>query len=450
MTYPHLSARIFNTPLLIAPGKLDAIIAGLGPRLIGAEQLSAVPAALAPDLDPLTPAAWSSPRGELRRDEATRGRYRLIGHLAVVSVRGVLAHRMKLGANSEMVLGYEQIATDLQAAAADPDVRAILIDADSPGGEVAGAFELASAVRELNGSVPVYVMVDSMAASAMYLIAAQATEIIIAPSGYAGSIGVVMTHVDLSRAMANDGVAVTHIYAGEQKVDGTPYQPLPATVRARFQAEIDTIYGEFVAAVAAGRPDRLTPDAIRATQAGIFRAQAAVDAGLADTMQTADALITRLTKAAASRARTSFARPARSTLNPIGAKSMSEQTDAGVLLTSEPSTTAADLAAARQAGADAERTRIFAILDHAEAKAEGRRDTALVLARNPAMDAATAAAVLATLPAAAPAAAAAPVNALALQMAAMGNPPTMGGDAPADDPLLDVQASWARARGKAA
>jgi len=449
MTYPHLSARIFNTPLLIAPGKLDAIIAGLGPRLIGAEQLSAVPAALAPDLDPLTPAAWSSPRGELRRDEATRGRYRLIDTLAVVSVRGVLAHRMKLGANSEMVLGYEQIATDLAAALADPDAKAILLDLDSPGGEVAGAFELAATIRDANGSKPVHAIADSMAASAAYLIASGARSLSIAPSGYAGSIGVVMTHVDLSRAMANDGVAVTHIYAGDQKVDGTPYQPLPASVRARFQAEIDTIYGEFVAAVVAGRA-KLTPETVRATQAGIFRAQAAVDAQLADAVETADALITRLTKAAASRARTSFARPARSTLNPIGAKSMSEQTDAGVLLTSEPSTTAADLAAARQAGADAERTRIFAILDHAEAKVEGRRDTALVLARNPAMDATTAAAVLATLPAAAPAAAAAPINALALQMAAMGNPPTMGGDAPADDPLLDVQASWARARGKAA
>jgi hypothetical protein len=128
---------------------------------------------------------------------------------------------------------------------------------------------------------------------------------------------------------------------------------------------------------------------------------------------------------------------------------MSEQTDAGVILTSEPSTTAAELAAARQAGADAERTRIFAILDHADAKADGRRDTALVLARNPAMDAVTAAAVLASLPVAVPLAAA-PVNALALQMAAMGNPPTVGGDAPAEDPTLDTQASWARARGKAA
>uniref|UniRef100_UPI0025E39525 S49 family peptidase n=1 Tax=Thiocapsa sp. TaxID=2024551 RepID=UPI0025E39525 len=243
--------------------------------------------------------------------------------------------------------------------------------------------------------------------------------------------------------MANDGVAITHIFAGSQKVDGTPYQPLPAAVRDRFQSEIDTIYGEFVAAVATGRP-LLSADAVRATQAGIFRSVAAVDAGLADRIETTDSLITRL---GATRARSTVGRPARFTLTQTGDRSMSETTDAGVLLTSDPTFTPAELAAARQAGADAERIRIFAILDHAEAVS--RRDAALVMARNPAMDATTAGAVLAALPVAATPAPAQP-NALALQMAAMGNPPTIGGDTPEQDPDEDIQASWARARGLAA
>ena len=126
---------------------------------------------------------------------------------------------------------------------------------------------------------------------------------------------------------------------------------------------------------------------------------------------------------------------------------MSQTTDAGVQITSDPTYTPAELAAARQAGADAERTRIFAVLDHPEAAT--RREAAMVLARNPAMDAGTAGQVLSALPAPA-AAAPAPTNALALQMAAMGNPPTLGTDPPEQDPGEDIQASWARVRGQAA
>jgi ClpP class serine protease len=253
-----------------------------------------------------------------------------------------------------------------------------------------------------------------------------------------------MTHVDMSRALANDGLAVTHIYAGEHKVDGTPYAPLPAEVRARFQDEIDAIYAEFVRVVADHRGR--TPEAIIATQAAIFRGPAAVEAGLVDRVETADQLIQRL--AGARIGRTLLGQPARHTLT-TGAHPMSETPDAGVLLTSEPSYTQADLELATQtarlAGADAERTRILAILDHPEA-AE-RQSSALALARKPAMDVETAGEVLATLPKAS--AAAAPVNALALQMAAMGNPPTVGGDAPADpaDDPAALARGWDQAFG---
>ena len=127
---------------------------------------------------------------------------------------------------------------------------------------------------------------------------------------------------------------------------------------------------------------------------------------------------------------------------------MSENTDAGVLLTSEPAYSQAELDAvaqnARAAGAQAERERIFAILDHPAAAEQ--RDAALAMARKPAMDAETAADVLAALP---KPASSVPINALALQMAAMGNPPTVGGDAstdPADDPVA-VARSWDRAFG---
>jgi len=86
-----------------------------------------------------------------------------------------------------------------------------------------------------------------------YLLAAAVGDISVSATGYTGSIGVVLRHVDMSRLLANDGITVTQIYAGAAKVDGNPYEPLSAGARERFQADVDAIYEQFVPAVATYR-----------------------------------------------------------------------------------------------------------------------------------------------------------------------------------------------------
>lgn len=385
MSYP-IAARIFNTPLLIHPGKLDAIIAGLGSRLLRTD-IDHAPADLS--ADPIPAELFTTRRGEWAYQREEGSYYSRHQGVAVLDVHGALAHRTQMTADSTAILGYQQIARNLEAALADDSVHAILLDIDSPGGEVSGAFELAEQIRAADARKPVYAIADSLAASAGYLIISGARQIAVAPTGYVGSIGVVMTHVDLSRRLANEGLAVTHIYAGAHKVDGSPYQPLPETTRARFQTEIDALYDQFVTAVASAR--RLDPAAVRATEAAVFRAQAAIDARLADRLATPDTLITEL---AAMRPRSfPVGQPARATVS-TGAKAMTDTIQAGA--STQPAITPADIDAATQAGAEAERTRIFAIID-SEAAAK-RPQAALALARKPAIDAATAADVLAALP----------------------------------------------------
>lgn len=450
MKYPHLAARLFNTPLLIHPVKLDAILAGLGTRLLAGGidltvQRPAPPAVMDPKhlaaTDP-QPIELYTARQSTERS-LDRPAYEVVDGVALINIHGALAHRTSIDADSTPVLGYQKIARSLDAAMGDEAVHSILLDVDSPGGEVAGAFELAAQVREANASKPVYAIADSLAASAGYLIISGARKIALAPTAYVGSIGVVMTHVDLSRALANDGLTVTHIYAGAHKVDGSPYQPLPAVTRERFQADIDAIYGDFVAAVAKGRG--LSPAAVRATEAAVLRAEPALAAGLADRVITTDALLAEL----AARRPRSFpvGQPARPNVitgehpmtkaklagaypdpaptdiippaddappaAPEAVETTSAESDA------QPAASAgADLSAAQQAGADAERARIFAILDADAAKE--RPKAALTLARQPAISAATAVELLAGLPTeTAPAASG---NEFARAMAAIGNP----------------------------
>lgn len=279
--YPHLAARLFNTPLMVLPAKLDAIIAGLGGRLLGVDGLT-------------LPAAQSAAPEMLstRRSEQHPGGWRLDSGVAVIDVRGALVHRTRLEADSTSLLGYDDIAAAFQSALASDDARAIALVIDSPGGEVQGAFELASRIHAARGQKPVIAIADGMAASAAYLIASAADEVLATPTSYTGSIGIVMRHVDMSRALSKEGLQVTHIFAGAHKVDGNPYEPLPGNVRHALQADIDGLYDDFVQAVALhrGLPDQ----AVRDTQAQVYRGAAALPTGLIDRISTVDDAIAQL------------------------------------------------------------------------------------------------------------------------------------------------------------
>lgn len=361
MKYPHLAARLFNTPLLVHPQKLDAIIAGLGARLLGSEVAFDFASA---DSAAALPADMFS----TRRGQRAAGGYMVTDGVAVISANGALVHRSRVDANSNFLLGYNELALKAEDAMADPEVHAVLQIYDSPGGEVSGAFEHGDRIHALRGKKPMYAIADSLAASAAYLGGSAFDQLAVSQTGYVGSIGVVMRHVDLSVALQNDGVRVTHIYAGDHKIDGNPYEALPKSVRADLQAEIDGLYELFVAAVA--RNTGLAPEAIRATQAAVYRGQAAVDMGLAHRVATTDQLISEL---AALRARSfPVGQTARSTaddkgVNMSGTTNPGGQTAAQIALQTQAAApvagfTQADLDAARQAGATQERERIQTVL----------------------------------------------------------------------------------------
>ena len=352
--YPHLAARVFNVPLLMHPAKLDAIIGGLGDRLIGVDAgtLEHTPA--------IAPGMFSTKKGP-RNDD--RG-YQVVDGVAVINISGVLVHRTRMDTMSSYLLGYNTLAADLEHAMNNPDVHAVLQVYDTPGGEVQGAFEYASRVLDARGKKPLWAVADGMSASAGYLGGSAADRLYVTGTGYAGSIGVVMRHVDVSGAMAQDGIRVTHIYAGDHKVDGNQFEPLPAAVRADFQSEIDALYADFVQAVAKQRG--MSAEAVIATQAQTYRGAAAVSAGLADGVSTTDALIAQL---AGMRRKKIIGLPARNTANPKGAKPMDGNPEMAGLEQPAAATaetfTAADLDRARAeghaAGAAAERERIQAV-----------------------------------------------------------------------------------------
>lgn len=245
-----------------------------------------------------------------------------------------------------------------------------------------------------------------------------------------------MRHVDLSVALAKEGVAVTHIYAGARKIDGNPYQPLPDGVRSRFQAEVDHVYNLFVAAVAEHR--RIGTEAIRATEAGVFRADEARSLGLIDRIENPDQLLARLS---ADR----NAGKARLSITTHRTPTMSDPTPAGETAI----LTAADVSNAKEAGRQAgiaegrtqERARIGAIFDLPDTV--GREALARKLALTTDLTPEAIAPILAAAPKAEPPALAAGTD-FAAHMAKLGNP-TVGPDPTPVDASVEDAALWGQA-----
>lgn len=288
MLHAQIAARAFNTPLLVEPSKAVAFLSGLGPRILGGKVALTADQNAGPDATHLlaTPAL---PRASLLAESlANEARqngvapYASLDGIAIVEIAGVLLHRGAWIGNSSGQTSYEGIAAQIDAAGAEPTIRAVALEIDSFGGEIAGVFDLADRIRALRRSKPVWAFVAEHAFSAGYALATQADRILLPRTGSVGSIGVLVMHADLSRKLDQEGVAVTLVHSGQRKVDANPYQPLPAQVQASIQGEIDGLRLLFAQTVEAGRAGRLTADAALATEAACYRGADAVAAGLAD------------------------------------------------------------------------------------------------------------------------------------------------------------------------
>lgn len=300
------------------------------------------------------------------------------GSIAMIPITGVLLNRFSY--SFSMATGYNAVQSQLQAAMADPTVKGIIFDVNSPGGMVQGCMELADEIYSMRGEKPMLAVVDANCTSAAYALASSADRVVATRSADVGSIGVVAMHADLSGALDQAGVKVSFIYAGKHKVDGNPYEPLPADVKADVQASVDSSYSDFVSLVARNR--NINTEAVRKTEAQIYSAADAVDLGLIDAVSTPQDAIT------------AFRSELTGSFSNLGVFAMTDKTQAGAAAAA-PDTKALEAAAAANA-TTAERTRINAILTCDEAK--DRTELASHLALNTDLSAEAAKGILKAAP----------------------------------------------------
>lgn len=278
--YPFAAARVFDTPLAIHPAKgqiIGRVIAGrsgLGDLSFDAEDSSV-----------MKPMAFAgSESGVLEKDPNVP--YDLVGGVAVIDISGTLVQKSSYLRAFSGVLGYNAIRNNFVEALNDKKVHAIALQIDSPGGEVAGCFDLADLIYESRSIKPTLAILNECAYSAAYALASACEQITVPRTGGTGSVGVICMHIDQSVAIANAGLAVTIIKYGERKDDGNNFNPLSKDALKRFQAEVDEMGALFVSTVARNR--NMPVDVVRQTQATTFLGAAGVEIGFADAVMAPD------------------------------------------------------------------------------------------------------------------------------------------------------------------
>ena len=187
------------------------------------------------------------------KSKSTTPAYEMDGPVAIIPVKGTLAKNGLEFFGFQLLTSMRDIGASLRQAAADPAVRAIMLDVESPGGTVDGIEELADSVAAAGQSKPLYAYADGLMASAAYWASCGARTIGASSTAQVGSIGVVLMHREVSKALDNAGIKVNFLTAGRYKAAGNQAEPLNDEMRAYIQSNIDDVYGMFLSAVESGR-----------------------------------------------------------------------------------------------------------------------------------------------------------------------------------------------------
>lgn len=215
-----------------------------------------------------------------------------VNGIGLLSIRGLILpytspFSLMLGASA-----LDALAHDFSRLRDDPDISAIVLAIDSPGGMVTGVHAFSEQIYAARQIKPVVAMVSGLAASAAYWIASAASSIVVEATSALGSIGVVSTYTDYTEKRQKEGIQVIDIVSHQSPQKRS--DPTNETGRSLIQAQVDAIAEVFVKAVAQYR--QVSPETVLSDfgQGGLVIGAQAVKQGLADRIGHLDDLLSTL------------------------------------------------------------------------------------------------------------------------------------------------------------
>jgi ClpP class serine protease len=224
--------------------------------------------------------------------------FELLDGVAVIPVRGALTRYASIFDAICGAVSYEGLRSNIDAALSDSSVRSLVLKFDSPGGQVAGLFELGDYLHGARGTKPIVAFGDGLTCSAAYLLASSCDEIVGTESALVGSVGVCTTLVDRSAMDASLGIKRRQILSSGSPLKN-PEGVSPAAVEAA-QRIVDGLMAIFVDKLARNRATTKADILANYGKGAVLLAGAssqaegdhsALDAGMVDRIATYDELL---------------------------------------------------------------------------------------------------------------------------------------------------------------
>jgi signal peptide peptidase SppA len=280
--YNRILRAVRSQPWAIMPDKLEAILGFL--------EIKSAGGAISEDL-----LSQIHAQAEVTAARAKSVSAASSGSVTVLPVYGMIMHRGNMMGDISGPRGTstEQLSAQLRQAINDPNVKAIVMDFDTPGGTVDGVPELAAEILDARGKKQITAVSNCLCASAGYWLASACSEIVASESSLTGSVGVYAAHQDESAALEKEGVKVTLIQYGENKTNGNPYQALSEDARSNMQKMVNAYGTMFDKSVAKGRKTSAAKVHENFGQGLVFTAADAVSIGMVDSIGTLDDVLAK-------------------------------------------------------------------------------------------------------------------------------------------------------------
>jgi protease-4 len=190
--------------------------------------------------------------------------------VALINIRGVISEGKPI---TDLLVSYRE----------NSNIKAIILNIDSPGGGVAPSQEVYTEVARTREEKPVVAFFGNVAASGGYYVAAGASKIVCSPGSLTGSIGALFQVSNVQELLNKVGLESYVIKAGKYKDIGSPYREMSIEEKALLEALLSDVHEQFIADIAKGRG--MPADRVREVADGrIMTGQQAKDIGLVDEM----------------------------------------------------------------------------------------------------------------------------------------------------------------------
>jgi protease-4 len=204
--------------------------------------------------------------------------------IAIVEVEGMIANMKSGGFMQPAENQVSRFAQELEKAAKDPAVKAVVLRVNSPGGTVTASDIMYETLVRFKQQThkPVVASLQDLAASGAYYVSCGADKIVAHPTSVVGSIGVIFNTFNLEGTLAKIGAKTDAIKSGPLKDMGSPFRELDVESRAVMQGMVDEYYQRFIAVVTSNRPIKESATVKMVTDGRVFSGTRAVELGLAD------------------------------------------------------------------------------------------------------------------------------------------------------------------------